>query len=297
MDVLREVAKEPEFALKGGTAINLFFRDVPRLSVDIDLAWLPLSDRVQALAAIEASLGRIGAAAERTLRCQVHPRRNGEDVLTGLGILRDRVPIKIDVTPVLRGSVYPAELRALQPAAAEAFGFVEVQTLGFADVYAGKLAAALDRQHPRDLFDVMHLQAAEGVTETLWSAFLVYLVAHNRPAAELLAPNHLDLEAAFFGEFAGMTDAPVTVAMLARAREDLIATVQGRLDDRACDFLLSVEREAPDWGALALPEHVPDLPAIRWKLLNMRKRSSAKRQADYRNLAQTLEHMGRKGSA
>lgn len=42
MQVLPYVAVEREFALKGGTAINLFIRDFPRLSVDIDLAWVPL---------------------------------------------------------------------------------------------------------------------------------------------------------------------------------------------------------------------------------------------------------------
>ena len=36
------VAKETCFALKGGTALNLFVRDMPRLSVDIDLAYVPL---------------------------------------------------------------------------------------------------------------------------------------------------------------------------------------------------------------------------------------------------------------
>lgn len=41
LQVLPLVAKEESFALKGGTAINLFVRDMPRLSVDIDLTWLP----------------------------------------------------------------------------------------------------------------------------------------------------------------------------------------------------------------------------------------------------------------
>ena len=53
------VARERAFALKGGTAINLFVRDMPRLSVDIDLTYLPVEDRTTSLAAIDAAMLRI----------------------------------------------------------------------------------------------------------------------------------------------------------------------------------------------------------------------------------------------
>ena len=45
LDVLPEIAKESTLALNGGTAINLFLRDMPRLSVDIDLTYIPFDDR------------------------------------------------------------------------------------------------------------------------------------------------------------------------------------------------------------------------------------------------------------
>lgn len=114
-------------------------------------------------------------------------KTTADGVPLGLAIRRERVGIKIDVTPVLRGSVFPPEIRTLSPAAAERFGFLEVQTVGFADLFAGKLVAALDRQHPRDLFDVMHLFANEGITDELWLAFLVYTTAASRPAIEMIA--------------------------------------------------------------------------------------------------------------
>lgn len=296
VDVLPHVAAERDFALKGGTAINLFFRDLPRLSVDIDLAWLPLGERAEALAGIAAALDRIARVLRETVGCQVRPKTTADGIPTGLAILRRRVPIKIDVTPVLRGSVFPPQMRSLQPAAAERFGLLEVQTLDFADLYAGKLVAALDRQHPRDLFDVMHLLAAEGITDELWSAFLVYLVAANRPIAEMIDPHRLPLSQSFVDEFAGMArdEDEVDIAALERARESLIAILQLRLDPGMREFLQSVEREAPEWGRLAVPAHVADLPAIRWKLLNLAKRSAAKRDADYRQLADTLDRIGRK---
>ena len=291
VEVLREVGHEEDFALKGGTAINLFFRDLPRLSVDIDLAWLPLTDRDAALKGIAASLDRIGQKIRTGLGCQVRTREVEAGVPTGLTIERQRVRIKIDVTPVLRGSVFPPEKRVLQPAAEAAFGFLETQTLGFADLFAGKLVAALDRQHPRDLFDVMHLLAAEGITDELWQAFLVYLVSHGRPVAELLDPRRQDLAPAHATEFAGMTLEPVALDALLEAREAMIAALHRRLDDPARAFLLSVEREAPDWSLFTTPDHLGALPAVRWKLRNLALRSPDKRETDYGNLVALLERI------
>ncbi|HET9033329.1 MAG TPA: nucleotidyl transferase AbiEii/AbiGii toxin family protein [Dokdonella sp.] len=293
VDVLPVVRTEAAFALKGGTAINLFFRDLPRLSIDIDLTWLPLGERRDSLGGITSALQRIGNVLGENHGCEVRPRVTPDGVPTGLAINRRRVPIKIDVTPVSRGSVFPAEIRNLQPAVAERFGLIESQTLGFADLFAGKMVAALDRQHPRDLFDVMHLLATEGITNELWSVFLVYLTATGRPAAELIAPNLLPLEDRFAVEFAGMADEAVDVRSLIRAREELIAEIHSRIDDNVRQFLFSIEHESPEWERLALPDHVPQLPALRWKLLNLRKRLPKKRDADHRQLAEVLVRIDR----
>ena len=47
--ILPLIYRQREFALKGGTAINFFFRNLPRLSVDIDLVYLPIEDRATTL--------------------------------------------------------------------------------------------------------------------------------------------------------------------------------------------------------------------------------------------------------
>jgi hypothetical protein len=57
--ILPLVAEEKCFALKGGTAINLFYRDMPRLSVDIDLTYIPLAPRPAALKEIDTAMKRI----------------------------------------------------------------------------------------------------------------------------------------------------------------------------------------------------------------------------------------------
>lgn len=181
------VAAEPCFALKGGTAINLFVRNLPRLSVDIDLAYLPIEPRAQSLAAIAAALARI-AARMRDGMPSVHVRLSPTDASAiKMLVQAERTQIKIEVTPVLRGCVFEPEVRGVSEAVEDAFGFAEISVVSFADLYAGKIVAALDRQHPRDLFDVRDLLANEGITDALRQAFIIYLVSHDRPMHEVLA--------------------------------------------------------------------------------------------------------------
>jgi predicted nucleotidyltransferase component of viral defense system len=164
IDAVPFVAAEREFALKGGTAINLFVRNMPRLSVDIDLTYLPVAPRPESLAAIDAGLKRIAAALRAGLRgVRVNEVVNArEQIVTKLMVQGRDAQIKIEVTPVLRGCVFEPGVRAVSPAVEDAFGFAEMQVVSFSDLYAGKIMAALDRQHPRDLFDVRDLLANEG---------------------------------------------------------------------------------------------------------------------------------------
>jgi predicted nucleotidyltransferase component of viral defense system len=192
--VLPVVAREGCFALKGGTAINLFVRDLPRLSVDIDLAYLPVGERTAALEEIDAALGRIAASlADRPHGFQVRPGKYQEKKLCGLLVSQRAATIKIELLPVLRGCVYPAGPRRISASAEAEFGFAEVPVLSFADLYAGKIVAALDRQHPRDLFDVKLLLAAEGISDELFRAFLVYLISHDGSIVSLLLAQKLKL--------------------------------------------------------------------------------------------------------
>ena len=151
--ILPVLAQEPRFALKGGTAINLFEHDLPRLSVDIDLAWLPVHDYAEDARLIAEALGRLADVLRaRPLQLQLSA---GEGAgVPRLVASRGRARVQIETTPVMRGTVHPARNMVVRPRVEEAFGFASLQVLNFADLYAGKLAAALSRQHPRDLFDV-----------------------------------------------------------------------------------------------------------------------------------------------
>ncbi|MGC1304045.1 MAG: nucleotidyl transferase AbiEii/AbiGii toxin family protein [Caulobacteraceae bacterium] len=283
------IAGEPHFALKGGTAINLFWRDLPRLSVDIDLTYLPVADRIASLSAIDAAMRRLAAAIRAAIRGTVVDLQGGEDGLIRRLLVRaDAVQVKIEVTPVLRGVVFAPERRDVAPAVEAAFGFAEANLVSFADLYAGKMVAALDRQHPRDLFDVRDLLANEGLTRPLIDAFLVYLVSHNRPMAEVLAPNRKDLAEEFERNFVGMTSEPVALAALVQAREDLIAGLHAALTDTDRRFLMSVKSGAPDWAMVGLPQAAA-LPAVQWRLQNLAGLPLARRQALADRLQEVLK--------
>jgi predicted nucleotidyltransferase component of viral defense system len=195
--VLPHIAAEPSFALKGGTAINLFVRDLPRLSVDIDLTYLPVEPRERSLAAITAAMKRVAARIITALPKAKITESRTEGAVTKLIVRVDGVQIKIEVTPVLRGCVFEPEVRPVSPAVEDEFGFAEIAVVSFADLYAGKIVAALDRQHPRDLFDVRDLLANEGIDHALRRAFIIYLLSHGRPMSEVLAPTRKDFAAEF----------------------------------------------------------------------------------------------------
>lgn len=180
IETLPFIAAERDFALKGGTAINLFVRNMPRLSVDIDLTYLPVAGRTESLAAIDAGMKRMAVAIGKGIPgVKVNEVVNrAEGIVTKLTLQRADAQIKIEVTPVLRGCVFDPEMRSVRPNVEETFGFAETQVVSFSDLYAGKIVAALDRQHPRDLFDIRDLLANEGISDDLRRAFIVYLISH-----------------------------------------------------------------------------------------------------------------------
>ena len=291
------VAQEKCFALKGGTAINLFVRDMPRLSVDIDLTYLPVADHEDSLRDIDAALRRIADRIEASLlSARVHKSTlQSEEAVKAVNklVVRDsRVQIKVEVSPVLRGCVYEPEEKAVSDAVEEQFGFTAIQVVSFADLYAGKLVAALDRQHPRDLFDVHDLLSNEGIDELLRNAFIVYLISHNRPMAEVLAPTRRDISDEFARGFVGLTEVPVTLDALVQTREALIAEIVGRMPDAHRRFLLSFKKGEPDWSLLDVP-NAKTLPAVRWKLENLLRMDAQKRAKLTAQLEEVLTRKGR----
>jgi len=274
--VLPSVAKETCFALKGGTAINLFVRDLPRLSVDIDLVYLPLDDRAVALAHVREALDRIAADILVNIPdCTFEASYQNTDALR-LHVRQNKLGIKIELSPVLRGSVSTPVMRSVTEKVEGEFGFAEMQLLDLPDLYAGKICAALDRQHPRDLFDVKLLLENEGISADMRRTFIVYLISHNRTMAELLEPTRKNIRALYEAEFINMTTMPVSFAELEDVREQLIKIIQTSLTPAERDFLLGFKSGKPDWSLLEL-EGIDSLPAVRWKLQNLAKLAEDRR--------------------
>lgn len=270
IDVLPYVDKEKCFALKGGTAINLFIRDLPRLSVDIDLTYLPFDDRKKALQNITEALKRIKDAIETSIPdATVNEVTDSNGITSKLTVQKDRAQIKIEVNTVLRGHLYDTQTMKLSKTVQDSFGkFAEITVVSEAELFGGKICAALDRQHPRDLFDVHYLLENEGITETIKYGFLSALLSHGRPVHEVIAPNFKDQKEAFETQFEGMTDVEFSYEDFKSTRVRLVKEVQASLTDSDKEFLVSFVDGEPKWN-LFPQERLKDLPGIKWKLLNI----------------------------
>lgn len=291
LDIAPRVFAEPDFAMKGGTAINLFVRELPRLSVDIDLVFVPKSlPREEALAQIAAALGRVQRALERFPGVKVRAGgADGEEVK--LFVDRGDYRVKVEVNKVFRGTAYPVVDRALGRAASDYFKReADVRLLDVDEIYGSKLVAAMDRQHPRDLFDVRELLRAGGITPRMRRAFVIYVAGHNRPIGELLTPNPMPLEQVYRNEFVGMTQNDVPLIELDDARAEIFRSLPSSLDSDERKFLLSVKRGEPEWSLLGVTG-IEHLPALQWKVRNVRdlmERNPAKHARQLATLREKL---------
>lgn len=284
---LPAVAKVRTFALKGGTAINLFYHDMPRLSVDIDLTFLPITDRDTALTEITEGLATIGEEIQRTIP-QVRIQSTGTDA-PKLQVATLHARIKVEPSPISRGCLFPpVEHELCQTAQDEYELFVRVQRLATADLYGGKLCTALDRQHPRDLFDIRQLLDADEIPDDIRQAFVVYLAGARRPMAELLAPNAKPIEQLYSHHFAGMTANPIKLDELEAAREQMFEWARTALSENERKFLLSIKEGEPDWGLMPF-DHIQQLPAIQWKLRNVKQMGAHAHKAALDRLRDVLD--------
>lgn len=269
LEVAPDVFRGSTFALKGGTAINLFLHDMPRLSVDLDLVYTDhRSGRDEALKQIVVALDAANSALEsRGMRCD---RGSGTEEMK-LFVERDRVRVKIEVNHVFRGTVLPVSSRPLSENTQDIFFTdIELPVLHPNELYGSKLVAAMDRQHPRDLFDVQGLYARDGLTQGIVECFVCYLAGHNRPVHEVLFANRIDIARSYANEFVGMTRDPLALDDLLQVRSSLFAELPSALTTSHREFLLGIVQCEPDWSLMSCP-HLKEMPAIRWKLANLER--------------------------
>lgn len=273
------VAKYDCFALKGGTAINLFVQNMPRLSVDIDLTYMPIQERKESLTNIENSLRQLAQDIEKHVVGTTVKEIliKNPKMISKLNVFKDGVRIKIEPNLVIRGTVFPCCNLGLSPKAEEAFEMsVTMRVVSLSDLYGGKICAAFDRQHPRDFYDIKFLLDNEGITEQIRKGFLVYLISHDRPMSESLNPIMKDVRQVYETDFQGMADDHVSYEELIDVRDKLTKIIKKELKQDEKDFLLSFKCGEPNWPLLGI-DGVEYLPAVRWKLFNIQKMDSAKR--------------------
>jgi len=265
LNVLPEVAKENCFALHGGTAINFFVRDMPRLSVDIDLTYLPIEDRPTTFANIAAALERIKASLEKVI---LDVRITHRQDVGKLQISVRGVDVKVEVNLVMRGTLAtPVKLQLCQKAQNEFEAFSAINVVPIGQIYGGKICAALDRQHPRDLFDIKDLLKNKGFTKEIKEGFLLCLLSSDRPINEVISPNFRDQHSAMDNQFAGMSEEAFSYEEYEAVRKNLVKTIHENLSMKDKSFLLSVKDVTPDWSIYNFERY----PAVAWKLQNLQK--------------------------
>ena len=269
LQVIPHIATEKTLALKGGTAINLFLRNMPRLSVDIDLTYLPIDGRETALTNISDSLSRIRERITKSIPGTIVNNHTIEGNDVKLLVQSQNAQIKIEVNTITRGHLHPVRLLEINEKVQERFKkFAAIQVVSNAELYGEKICAALDRQHPRDLFDVYLLFQESGYNEDIKNGFIQALVSHMRTMHEVLRPHLLDQRSAFDKQFQGMSEIPFTYEDFITTREDLIQTVNSSLLAKDHSFLLSFKKGNPDWDLFPIAG-LKHMPAVQWKLLNI----------------------------
>lgn len=265
LSVIPDIALEPRFALHGGTAINLFDRDLPRLSVDIDLTYIPIEDRETSFNNISKALNKIKKNIENRL---LGSRIEHKVELHKLLVSYNDAMIKIEVSQIVRGLLGSVTEKTLCEKAQKAFDtFCSINIVSNGQLYGGKICAAMDRQHPRDIFDVKQLLEKEGFSKEIKEGFIFRLLSSDRTIQDVLFPKLQDQRLAIENQFAGMSDKQFTYEDYEFVRERMIRTVQESLTEEDKLFILAFKDISPDWSTYNFEAY----PSIKWKLMNLEK--------------------------
>jgi predicted nucleotidyltransferase component of viral defense system len=263
------VFQQPLFAMKGGTALNIFLHDMPRLSVDIDVVFVDhRTSRDAALSLIQDELRSLAERLEPLGYKSSLLNTNDEDEVK-IVVSRDNVSVKIEVNYNFRGTLLPVTPMRIATKAGELFATeVSVPSLAREELYGGKIVAALDRQHPRDFFDVREMLQHRHLDDGVMDCFVCYLSGHNRTVHDVLFSKDKSMTAMYEQQFEGMTSEPVPLAELEEARQSLRRQLLQGLRDHHKQFLLSLVRLEPEWSLMPFA-HLQELPALKWKMQNL----------------------------
>ena len=176
--------------------------------------------------------------------------------------------IKIEVSQLVRGILGSLTEKILCEKAQEKFNtFCSINVVPNGQLYGGKVCVAMDRQHPRDIFDVKQLFQKEGFTKEIKEGFLFRLLSSDRSIQDVLFPNLQDQRLAMNNQFSGMSEEHFTYEAYEFVRETMVKTVQASITEEDKLFILSFKDVVPDWSIYNFAAY----PSIKWKLLNLEK--------------------------
>lgn len=272
--IVPSIYKIKEFAIHGGTAINLFVKNLPRYSVDLDITYIPIKEREESLADINRLLLELKSHLEKSIPGikVIH-----KPAIWKLQCTHNGATVKIEVNGTKRGIVGDIEEKDLCLKAQDEFNMnCRARIVSFSLLYGGKIAAALNRQHPRDLFDFkqMDINSFNEVKQ----GFILCILGSDKPIVESLLPNPIDQSKALESQFRGMTDIEFNYSDFESSRGDLIKLVNENLTITDKEFILSFEMGNPDWDKCCAGD-LREFPSVKWKLqniLNLKKENSDK---------------------
>ena len=264
--IMPAVYRIKDFAVHGGTAINLFHKNMPRYSVDIDLTYIPIQEREESLKTINEHL--------KTLKANIEKSIPGIKVIAKYDVWKlqctlNGATVKIEVNGTKRGIIGLTEDKMLCDKAQQEFSMAcKARTVSYSQLYGGKITAALSRQHPRDLFDCKYMEISS--FEDVKDGFMLCLLGSDKPIIESLQPNNIDQTDALENQFKGMSDVEFSYADYEEARVNLIAQVNAAFTETDKDFILSFEKGTPEWNKCSAGD-LSCYPSVKWKLQNIFK--------------------------
>jgi len=276
-------------ALKGGTAINLFIADFPRLSVDIDLAYIGHGSREWALSEMSHYLNELLKKLEKRGYLVNLTGVSSENLVGKLNVSINNIIVIIEPNFIIRGAFKtPVTKKLVQSAANEFKQELEIKILHEDELYAGKLVAMLARKHPRDVFDMKIYIEKNKSLKAIMDLFIAYLIQSPKPFSELLNP-HFDKEQFkydFNNSFAGMVaDSTITDEILHQTWLNLVALVKSELNVNHKNFLLSLMKLEPNWS-LSPFDQLEKYPGVLWKIQNIKRMTEPKRSKEIEAIEQ-----------
>ena len=285
--IMPSVYRIKDFAVHGGTAINLFHKNMPRYSVDIDLTYIPIHEREESMKNINEHL--------KTLKSNIEKSIPGIKVISKYDVLKlqctlNGATVKIEVNGTKRGLIGMTEDKMLCDKAQQEFSMAcKARTVSYSQLYGGKITAALSRQHPRDLFDCRYMEISS--FDEVKEGLMLCLLGSDKPIIESLQPNSIDQTDALENQFKGMSDVEFSYSDFEKARTNLITEVNEALTEVDKDFILSFEEGMPDWDKCCAGD-LSNYPSVKWKLQNiikLKKNNPQKHQQGINQLKKFLE--------